>query len=252
MIRALKRAFRKTLNKHKVGMLRVLFFTSCALCLAVIITTLRVNDGLEVMNAQAGYAIKSVETEEKIYSYTSTLTGKETLQELYMLSNVLEELEVKVTFFVGSEWIGKNVTVFEKLSSGGHIFGLYIDKDFSGDSRNEIMRYIAKENDAFFTVTGKYPKYVRVKNDNSGKINEVLNAYCQYNVSCSFILAQSSKGNIAIGNIVDLDASDPNVPYIALGAISSANKKGLVAVGLNELLYGFESEVDSNGTQKEK
>ena len=252
MIRAFKRLIRKTASKHKVGILRLLFVAVCILCITAIVTSLRVNEGLEVMNTESGYAIKAVETEEKKYSYTSTLTGKETLQDIYLLSNVLEELEVKVSFFVESAWLKKNTSVYEKLVAGGHIFGLFIDKDFSRDSRNEIMRYIAKENDTFYAVTGKYPKYVRVKSDNSGKINEVLNAYCQYNVSYSFILEQSGKGNIDAGNIVELDISNSDIPYIALGAISSANKKGLVAVGLNNLLYSFESEVDSNGTQKEK
>jgi hypothetical protein len=202
----------------------------------------------KIDSTEVFYPIKSINTEEKIFSLTANITGDEKEKDIDMLISVCEGMGLKITFFAEPDWIDENPDIVKKLSKYG-AFGLYINKNLNGKSRNYVMEYIASCNDDFFEKSTKYPKYVRISDVPDSTTARVLNSYGQYCVSNDAALTDSSAGIITKGRIVDIGPINEKTSYLLAQAVGEAIKSGLTCIEMESFLYKIGSETDEYGKQ---
>lgn len=194
------------------------------------------------------YPIKAISTEEKIYTLTAVLTGDEKDKDIELLLSICEGLGINMTFFAEADWIDDNEKLALKIGKKGFL-GLLIDKNLNGKSRNNVMEYIADQNDLFFEQSGKYPKFVRVVEPPDKTFTQVLNAYGQYCISYEAALTVGSTGIITKGKIIDIGYIDKNTAYTLAQAVSEAIKNSLTCIEMEKFLYKIGSQTDEYGIQ---
>lgn len=193
----------------------------------------RVN-GEKEYNSEVYLPVQKIETESNVYSLTINLSGGESEKDVKLLSQVLKGFKTKATFFTSTEWLEKNSALVEKIQNDGHYFGLIIDNGRSSMSRDETMYFLASENDRFFHVTSYYPSFVRIENDKSGKIPELLNAFGQKYVSSSITLSASNT-EIKAGDIVSVVKVDSETPYYVAEFVGKCSNSNYVPLSLENL-----------------
>ena len=226
-----KWAFFRLISKNKIAFLNlsILVLIFCAVLA-------RFNNENEIGDSIETYLpINNVETNKSVYAITIDLSGEEKTQNVKLLSQVMKGLKVKGTFFVSADWIKKNQILFNKIKEDGHFFGLKISNNSTNMTRSEAMYYLAAENDDFYRQSEIYPSVVRIEQDKSGKIPELINAFGQTYVSYSVILEDTSV-QIDSGDIVFVEKINENTPYIVAEIIGKCSSNNLVSVSLNDLL----------------
>lgn len=178
--------------------------------------------------------VQKIETESNVYSLTVDLSGGEPEKDVKLLSQVLKGFKTNATFFASTEWLKKNSELVEKIQNDGHSFGLIIDNGKSSMSRDETMYFLASENDRFFHVTSYYPSFVRIENDKSGKIPELLNAFGQKYISSSVTLS-TSNFEIKAGDIVSVVKIDSETPYYVAEFVVECSNNRFVPLSLDNL-----------------
>lgn len=221
----------------------VLLFLMC-----ILLATANGEDTAISTFSKVHYPIKSVQTERKSFSLTANVSAETKERDLRLLCDVCNGLDVPVCFFLSVDLL-ENAVLTDYITESGHYLGLYIDEDLSAYSRSETMRRIAIQNDVFFTLTGKYPKYVRLASEADTKASEVLNAYCQYHIASSVTISEADSKALQQGDIVEIVSVDSESPYLTAEFLTKALKNGLEPITLKELLHDIESEVDENGLQ---
>ncbi len=176
-----------------------------------------------------------VDTSESVYSITVDLSGKENEDDVRLLAQVLKGMKVEATFFVTTDWIKSNEKLIEIIKNDGHIFALMLDNDFTNQSRRDGMKYLANENDLFFSKCGYYPLFIRIKTDKTGKIPELISAFGQKYVSASHYY-NASLDNIRAGAIVSITEIDSDTPYNIAEYIVSCSEKGYKSLPLENLV----------------
>lgn len=232
---------RNNRNRAKLIVILLLVFAFFASAAAIIRSKENKSDSHMVF-----HPIKSIKTEENIYTITATLIGDEDEKDIDLLLSVCEGMGVNITFFAEADWVEDNKELAEKIAKNGTL-GLYIKKDLSGKLRNYVMEYVASCNDDFFEASGKYPKYVRVSENPNQTLARILTAYGQYCISYDTVL--TGGGTIGKGKIVDIGYIDENTAYLLAEAVGKAISSSLTCIKMESFLYKIGSETDEFGTQ---
>lgn len=221
--------FFRLLSKNKIIVLNF--------CLVVLIfcSVFAKINGENVSNNTGVYLpIENVETEKAVYSIIVSINGDENEKDIMLLSQLLKGLKIKSTFFINSNWIEDNKSLFNKVKSDGHNFGLQINNSKSFISRDDAIYYLASENDSFYRQTGEYSSFVRIEKDKSGKISELIKAFGQINVFSS--ITHKTEYNINCGDIISISDVDSNTPYDVAEFIGKCSHNNFTAISLMELL----------------
>lgn len=181
--------------------------------------------------------IRSVKTDEKVYAFTVNLFGYEDTKDLELTVEVLSGLKIPAAFFACTSWLGQNSEKVQDMMSMNFEFGLLFSANTEKESREEIMLTLAKENDKFYKVCGRYPKYIRIMTEKSSYLYEVISMFNLYNISSNVIIEKETDYSISGGDICSLEVIKSNSPYVAArfaGVMIDLNYK---AIPLSELIY---------------
>ncbi|MBE6647972.1 MAG: hypothetical protein E7614_00445 [Ruminococcaceae bacterium] len=206
----------------------------------------RLNDETH-LETQVFYPLKNVETSESVYSMTLNLNGKENKKDVRLLSQILNGMNVKGTFFVSVEWINDNEDLMKQIKNDGHYFGMIIDYHESFSTRNKVIYYLASQNDEYYSKTGEYPEYIRIISDKSGKIPELISAFGQKHISSSFNFS-TSENAVSEGDIVLVEKISSETPYSIASFISKCSAKGFKSISL-DLLLSIEDKKETENSK---
>lgn len=234
-----------------------------ALCLAVgILAAHWVQESVIASVSSRKVPVYSVDTEQKVISLTFNCAwGNEDIPRLL---NILEEHQVKATFFVLGEWCDKYPESVRAIAQAGHEVQSHSDThpDMAAISRNENLKQIRRSADKIEAITGVRPNMLRPP---SGSYNdalmEVLEQENFYGIQWSAdsidwknpsprqmldrILAKAGNGGILL-----FHSGAANTPQAIPLVIEALQKQGYRFVTVGEMVYPLkESYVDRLGVQ---
>lgn len=204
----------------------------------------------EIKNEVEVYSpVYKIETEENVYTLTFSLSGKEDEKDISLLSSVLKGMDTKATFFVTTDWLENNSNLLKKLLNDEHNLGLKINNNKNLSSRDDALYYLATENDKFLELSTLYPTYVRIENDKSGKIPELLCAFGQIYVSSSVSWSGTSR-DLKGGDIVSVSIINSDTPFEMAEFIGKYSTNNYKSLSLEELLKLKTENMESQNTEK--
>lgn len=135
------------------------------------------------------------------FAVTVNLDGEERDEDKRLLFASLKGCNISAAIFCDCNYISAHADELSAAVKDGHSICILL-RPGEGMNKYELMRYIAAENDRFFSLTGKYPLYARTVGKISGDVEEILNTYgqilCNDTVKCD----ESGCGD---GGIIELE-----------------------------------------------
>ena len=208
--------------------------------------------------------IYCVETDEKKIAISfDAAWGNEDTEELI---RILDEYDVKTTFFVVGEWVDKYPESVKALSDAGHEIMNHSDDHahFAQLSASEIVSNITACNDKIAAITGIKPILFRPPygeyDDHVIAAVESMGMYSiQWDVD-SLDWKELSAGeitkrvteNVTPGSIVLFHNAAINTPEALPGILSDLQSKGYEIVPISELIIRENYEIDHTGRQYSK
>ncbi len=167
-----------------------------------------------------------------VFAVTVNLRAEYTASDKKLLFASLEGCGIKTSFFCSADYIEQNKDEINELIKKGNFVYLYLAIDES-QTKQQIMKHIAVENDRFFALAGKYPVFVRTDEKPSSKTLDILTAYGQL---CCFDTAKLSGKKWGSGNVLELDAADTASVCRLVEEISKRTENGYTCVGLSDIV----------------
>ncbi len=160
-----------------------------------------------------------------------SLTGREGETALRLFSSVCEGTGITPCVFVTTEWLEENSHLLPLLS--GSTLGLLYEESPKRFTQKRTMAYMAEENQRFMTVTGSFPRYVRLLEGQGSKtVSSALRAYGQ--------IAIGHGGNLSDGpmrgTVLDCGRLDGTTGYLLAKFYGETLAAGCPAVPLAVLL----------------
>lgn len=239
----MKRVFYVRFKNNKNGILG-LFITVLAVATAIcfVFDGFAFNDGF----SDTSPAIKGVFTQQDVYAVT-VVVDNQNWEDVRLVLEACKGYGISPTCFLDISWISSNKAQAKQVCQE-HSVGILIKADLSGNSRGDIMSYVAVMNDRFMSLTGKYPKYVRYMGKGEGQLSSVLGAYGQYYISSENVLTDTAV-QIRSGGITEIYPSGDETAFAIAKTVATAVTNSLTPVDLSDLLYPQDSEVNVNGYQ---
>lgn len=186
--------------------------------------------------------IGTVTQREGLFSLTVNVGDDTEEAELMMFSRLMKESGIPVCFFLTEGFCVSHPKAAAHIAAN-HELGLLITDDTEFFSRGEMMRYLAKKNEAVFANAGRYPRYVRSTHDELGFLPHILDAYGQYGI------ASKKTASPTDGAIVDLGTFGSATASLAVSLTTEGARAKLSPTQLRELLYSVDIKPDEFGVQ---
>ncbi len=242
-----------------------LIIIAVALAVIILCVTLGVCFGESATSAvgkeQRKIPVYSVNTEESVValSFDAAWGSDKTLKIL----DILDEYEVKATFFLVGFWIDAYPDMVKEIHNRGHLIGNHSENHRHANvmSKEELTKEVLSVSRKITDITGQEVKYFRAP---FGEYNNTLMTVLeengitgvQWNVDsldwkglsggqiADRILPKVKKGSIVLCH----NNSDHILEALPLVLMGLKNK-GLKAVRMDELVLTENYRVDNNGTQ---
>ena len=224
-------------------------FSKCIVIIFAVIFALAVyfvasgEDGIQDI-LPAANPISYIAEDCDIYTVIVILTGKETKNNINIFMEICGGFDIEAVFFMTTEYMDKNASLVEKIYSEGHTVGL-VCRETSKLTRSGFMKYLARCNDEFYSLTGRYPKYCYIEGSPSPYAPEVINAYGQYYVSYGVEITREKDKQIKNGFIVAVNLTESDGSYAFARAVSGALEAKLKAVNMKEFIKTYEQLQES-------
>lgn len=175
--------------------------------------------------------VEGIATESSVCSLTLSLTGSESKAALRLFASVCEGMEIRPCIFVTTKWLEKHPEQIPSLSFAD--LGLLYEESPVRITRKRTMAAIAEENERFLSLTGYFPRYVRILEGNvDGYVSAALQSYGQVCVGSKNTLSDTP----AAGSVVDLGLLDGTTGYSLAKFCGSTASEGFSILPLSELL----------------
>lgn len=172
-----------------------------------------------------------VQTDRTACAVTLSLTGVESRVSLELLASVCEGMELRPCIFVTTEWLHENPELIPSLSFAE--LGLLFEDDPAKWTKKRTMASIAEENERFLSMTGAFPRLVRLANDSpKGYVSDALQSFGQVCVGSKATLTDA----LSAGNIVDLGLLNGTTGYALAKFCAGALAGGFEVISLSDLL----------------
>ncbi|MFA9398317.1 MAG: polysaccharide deacetylase family protein [Clostridiaceae bacterium] len=208
--------------------------------------------------------IYSVDIEDKNIALTFDVNwGDNNIDEIL---DILDEYNIKATFFVIGKWAQDNKEEVKKIYDRGHSIGnhSYVHKDFSQISNEVKIEEINKCDDVLYNITGEKPILFRFPSgsydSNSVDLVNNMNKYpIQWDVDS--IDWKEEGANIEFervinkthnGSIILLHTNAMYTPVNLSKIIKDLQEKRYKFVKVEELIYKETYYIDNNGKQIKK
>ena len=228
----------------------------CALCL---VTTLPAY--VTASAPQRQLPVYCVQRDYKVCSLTfDAAWGNEDTQELI---DILDQYNVKATFFVVGDWVEKYPESVKALSDAGHEVMSHSNHHdhFNTLSAQEIIDDLNACNDKIEAITGTAPKFHRCPygdydNNAIRTIRSIGMEPIQWNVDSldwkeltAPEITQRVMKNVIPGSIILFHNAAIHTPEALPGIIEALQKDGYTLCTVSELVYQGEYTIDNNGMQ---
>ena len=248
-LRKQKRIFKYLAIKYRYALLFVLtgvFFLS-----VFMLRTEHVDEpGIAATDSRQNNAIRKIDIDEKVCALTFDIAGNESEKDIRLTSEVINGLKAPALFFASGDFICEHEEMIKELTEKNIEIGLLLNNSFENKSREDTMLTAATENEKYYSVMNKYPKFVKVSSDKKGIISEVLRSFRQYEISYSFLPGSLPDASVSSGDICSFGSIGTKTPYIAARFISAMINEDMKPAALTDMVYDIESEVDPEGVQK--
>ncbi len=171
-----------------------------------------------------------VPTDASVCSVTVSLTGVENESSLKLFLSVCEGMKIRPCVFVSTEWISEHRDLLEELSNVD--LGLLLDGKWNNRTKKKTMTLLAEENERFLSLTGKFPRYVRLKQEGPDEtLSAILQSYGQICVGSRGTLSDEPSA----GCIVDCGLLNGTTGYLLAKFCGKAIGASYQVLPLSEL-----------------
>ena len=185
--------------------------------------------------------VTSAETEKKIYAVICD--GLPSKGESEKALGIFEGFGVKAVFFINADELEDDVKAVSDIIARGHSLGINC-KGTSDMSKNEFLRWLARQNERFYEQTGRRPRYCLAQKDACRYAFEACLSYGQYCVAAACGIT-SGEEEIKKGDIVMCLVGSDGTLYAFVQAASAAAANGLKPAPLKELMREYEENAIS-------
>ena len=221
--------------------------------------TVTVNKAITAANSERDIPIYSVETDEKKVAISfDAAWGNEQTPELL---RILEEYDVKATFFLVGQWVDKYPQSVKDIASKGHDVENHSDTHahMTNLSTADMKKEVTNCNDKIKAITGKCPTlFLPPYGDNNNDVVGVVKStdmYCiQWDVDSldwkdlsAAQITERITSKITNGSIVLLHNGAKNTPAALPSIIEGIRAQGYELVPISELVPEGEYTTDHQG-----
>ena len=217
--------------KNKKILILNLSIITLIIC-SLFLRTNRTSNKENEINSDA--TVYGVDTNQKIYSISVEVSKNVNEDNIKLISRIAKGLNVEITFFVTSEWIDDNDILVNDLIKNNHKFALLVSYNKISDSREDVIEFLAEQNNVFLKYTKKYPSIIRIKKDTSGKISELTDSFRQKNISYTYDFNEEKK--ISEGCIINVNKISDSTPFEIAEFISFSINEGYTHISLEKLI----------------
>lgn len=174
--------------------------------------------------------VQTVQTDRAACAITLSLTGVESRVSLNLLASVCEGMGLRPCIFVTTEWLHDNPELIPSLSFAE--LGMLFEDDPAHWTKKRTMASIAAENERFLSLTGTFPRFVRLsKGAPDGYVSDALQSFGQTAIGFGGTLADT----LSAGNIIDLGLLDGTTGYALARFSANALAGGYEIISLSDL-----------------
>ena len=206
--------------------------------------------------------IYKVQTEEKEVALTMNCAWN--ADDIDKILEVLEENNIKITFFMVGDWVEKYPDAVKKIYEAGHEIGTHSDTHphVNHLSYQENIEELEKSNEKIETITGNKTNLYRTP---YGEYNQTVIQSAQdtgyYTIQWRLDtlddtgLTEEEKWNriknkIGSGDIILMHNGTEHTADSLDRILKNIKEKGLEVVKISELIYKDNYTIDATGTQK--
>lgn len=202
-----------------------------------------------------------VDKEEKVVSLSfDAAWGNEQTSSLI---KILQDYNVKATFFLVGDWVDKYPDSVKEISDSGNEIGNHSDTHphMSKLSSDKIKNEVTSCNEKIKNITGKSPELFRAPygeyNNQVVEAIKGLNMYCiQWDVDSLDWKDPTAKqitdkilNKVKPGSIVLMHNGAKNTPEALPMIIKGLQDKGYKIVPISQIIYKEKYKIDTNGKQ---
>ena len=206
--------------------------------------------------------IYKVQTEENKVALTMNCAWNE--DDIDKILEVLEQNNVKITFFMVGDWIEKYPEAVKKIYDAGHEIGTHSDTHphVNNLSYEENLKEIENSNDKIEKITGNrtnlyrtpYGEYnqtvIKVAQDNGYYTIQWSLDTLDYTGLTGNAMWNRIKDKIGSGDIILMHNGTEHTADSLDGILKNIKQKQLEVVKISELIYQENYTIDVNGIQK--
>lgn len=206
--------------------------------------------------------IYKVQTEEKEVALTMNCAWN--ADDIDKILEVLEENNIKITFFMVGDWVEKYPDAVKKIYEAGHEIGTHSDTHphVNHLSYQENIEELEKSNEKIETITGNKTNLYRTP---YGEYNQTVIQSAQdtgyYTIQWSLDTLDYTgltgeemwnriKNKIGSGDIILMHNGTEHTADSLDRILKNIKEKGLEVVKISELIYKDNYTIDATGTQK--
>ena len=249
-------------NKQKIYTYLISIVTVILLfCIAGTITNGKEAISTSSMNEKL-LPIYNVKTEEKKVALTMNCAWN--ADDIDKILEVLEENNIKITFFMVGDWVEKYPDAVKKIYEAGHEIGTHSDTHphVNHLSYQENIEELEKSNEKIETITGNKTNLYRTP---YGEYNQTVIQSAQdtgyYTIQWSLDTLDYTgltgeemwnriKNKIGSGDIILMHNGTEHTADSLDRILENIKEKGLEVVKISELIYKDNYTIDATGTQK--
>ena len=206
--------------------------------------------------------IYKVDTEEKKVALTMNCAWN--ADDIDKILEILEENNVKITFFMVGDWIEKYPEAVKKVYDAGHEIGTHSDTHphVNNLSYEENIKQLENSNDKIEKITGSrtnlyrtpYGEYnqtvIKAAQDNGYYIIQWSLDTLDYTGLTGEEMWNRIKDKIGTGDIILMHNGTEHTADSLDKMIKNIKEKNLEVVKISEMIYKDNYIIDVNGTQK--
>ena len=206
--------------------------------------------------------IYKVQTEEKEVALTMNCAWN--ADDIDKILEVLEENNIKITFFMVGDWVEKYPDAVKKIYEAGHEIGTHSDTHphVNHLTYQENIEKLKKNNEKIETITGNKTNLYRTP---YGEYNQTVIQSAQdtgyYTIQWSLDTLDYTgltgeemwnriKNKIGSGDIILMHNGTEHTADSLDRILKNIKEKGLEVVKISELIYKDNYTIDATGTQK--
>ena len=249
-------------NKDKIMAVIVACCTVFVLFLMTAFFTKSPGDTIETAVTAKQLPIYSVKTEEAKVALTINCAWN--ADDIDKILEVLEENNIKITFFMVGDWVEKYPDAVKKIYEAGHEIGTHSDTHphVNHLSYQENIEELEKSNEKIETITGNKTNLYRTP---YGEYNQTVIQSAQdtgyYTIQWSLDTLDYTgltgeemwnriKNKIGSGDIILMHNGTEHTADSLDRILKNIKEKGLEVVKISELIYKDNYTIDATGTQK--